>query len=90
MPNDPNPEWGGVVAIAVTRTQVQKRGNPKALKVMKVMSKMAVDRDELVRLQEDFMLQKYKEAKGTETRKGYGIAYQKLWRNLVPDTSVKG
>ena len=35
-------------------------------------SKMAVDKEELVRLQEkDSTLQKLKKAKGTETKKGY-------------------
>ena len=57
---------------------------------------MAVDKEELVRLQdEDSTLQKIKEAKGTETRKGYGISYEKrggIWyrvrqqKNEVGDT----
>ena len=66
------------MAAAVTRAQARERGNPKPLKVKEVTSKMAVDKEELVRLQEeDSTLQKFKETKGTETRKGYRIYYEK-------------
>ena len=51
-PNDPNPEWG-VMAAAVTRSQARERGNPKPLKVKVVTSKMAVEQEELVKLQEE-------------------------------------
>ena len=75
--NDPNPEWG-VVAVAVTRAQARVCGNPKPLKVKEVTSKMAIDKEKLVRLQEeDSRLQKFKETKGTEIRKGYKISYEK-------------
>ena len=41
-------------------------------------SKMDVDKEELVIMQEkDFTSQKFKETKETETRKGYRIAYEK-------------
>ena len=76
-PNDPNPEWE-VVAAAVTRTQARELGNPKSLKLMEMTSKMVVDKDELIRLhEEDSTLQKFKETKGTDTRKGYRISYEK-------------
>ena len=52
------------MAVAVTRAQARERGNPKHLEVT---SKMAVDTEKAVRLQ-DSTLQKFKEAKGTETR----------------------
>ena len=59
----------GVVAAAATRGQARERGNPKPSKVKEVTSKKAVD----------------KEAKGTETRKGYRIAYEKrrgIWYRI--------
>ena len=83
-PNDPNPEWE-VVAATVTRAQARKLGNRKPLKVKEATSKMAVDKEELVRLQEDSTLQKFKEAKGTETGKGYRITYEKrggIWYRI--------
>ena len=79
-PNDLNPEWG-VVAAAVTRAQARERGKSKPLKVKKVTSRMAVDKEELVRLQEeDSTLQKFKETKETVTIKGYRISYKKRGR----------
>ena len=48
-PNDPNPEW--VVASAVTKAQVWECGNSKPLTVKEMASKMAVYKEELVRLQ---------------------------------------
>ena len=66
-PNDPNQEWG-VVSGAVTRTQARECKNPKPVKVREMTSKMAVDKELLVRLQKkDF--RKFKEAKETEIRK---------------------
>ena len=47
-PIDPNSEWR-VVANAVTRAQLQKHGNSKPLKVKEITSKMAVNKEELVR-----------------------------------------
>ena len=62
-PNDPNPQ-SKVVVAAVTRAQARERGNPKPMKVKKMTSKIAVDKEELVRLQEDdSTLQKLEEAK---------------------------
>ena len=67
-PNDANPNWG-LVAAAVIRAQARERGNPKPLKVKAKATKVAVDK-ELVRLQEkESTLQKFEDAKGTETRK---------------------
>ena len=65
----------GVVAAAVTRALALERGNPKPLK--EVSSKVAVDKKELIRLQEDSTLRKFKEAKGTEARKGYRVSHEK-------------
>ena len=68
-PNDPNSEWG-IVAAALTRAQAQERENLNPLQVKKMTSKMAVNEEELIRLQEeDSTLQKFKEAKRTKTRK---------------------
>ena len=59
-----------VVADTVIRAQMRERGSPKPLKVKEMTSKMVLDREKLVRLQEeDSTFQKFKEAKGTETRK---------------------
>ena len=74
------------MAAAVTRAQARERGNPKPLKVKEVTSKMALDKEELVRLQEeDSTLQKFKEAKGTETSKSYRVTYEKrggIWYQI--------
>ena len=47
---------------------------------------MALDKKELIRLQEeDSTLQKFMEAKGIETRKGYRIYYEKhegIWYRI--------
>ena len=68
--NDPNPEWK-VVASAVTRVQGMERGNPEPLKVKEMTSKMAADKEELVRLhEEESTLQKFKESKGTRDKEG--------------------
>ena len=69
------------MAVAVTGVQARKRGNSQPLKVKEMTSKMVVDKEELVRLQEeDSMLQKFKGAKETKTRKGYRISYEKRGR----------
>ena len=57
------------MVAAATRAQARERGNPKLLEVKEVTSKAAVDKKELVRLQEDSTLQKFKYAKGRETKK---------------------
>ena len=76
-PDDPDPKWG-VVAAAVTRAQARDRRDLKPLKVKEVTSKMAVNKEELIRLQEeDSTLQRFKETKVPETRKGYVISYEK-------------
>ena len=74
-PIDWSLEWG-VVVSAVTRAQVPECGNSKPLNVKEITSKMALDKEELVKLQEDSTLQKFKEAKETEIRKGYRISYK--------------
>ena len=50
--NDPDQEWS-VVAAAVTRAQSRKRGDPRPLKVKKMTSRMTVDKEELIRLQDE-------------------------------------
>ena len=84
-PNDPNPEWE-VVAAAVTRAQARERGNPKPLKVKEMTSKMVVDKEDLVRLQEeDSAWQKLNATKETETRKRYRVACEKrrgIWYRI--------
>ena len=72
-PNDPNPEWG-VVAAAVTRAQARERRNPKPLKVKEMTSKMAVDKEELVRLQEeDYKLENLKKQKKLRLERDTGF-----------------
>ena len=74
------------MAAAVTRAQAVERGYLKPLKVKEITSKMVVDKKELVRLQEeDSTLQKFKAAKGTNTRKGCRIANEKrggIWYRI--------
>ena len=74
-PYDPNLTWG-VVTAAVTKAQTRDRGDSKPLNVKEMTSRMVVDEEKLISLQEeDSSLQKFKEAKGTETRKGYAVSY---------------
>ena len=60
------------MAAAVTRAEARKRGNSKPPKVKEMTLKIAVDKEKLVRLQEDSMLKKFK-----AKRKRYRIAYEK-------------
>ena len=57
--NNPNPKWRLMIA-AVTREQARECGDPKQPKVKEMPSKMAVDKEKLIKLAEDnFTLQKY-------------------------------
>ena len=77
--DDPNPEWGVVTAVA-TRAQARSGKDPKPLKMKKVTDKMSINKKELIEMQEeDPTLQKLKQMKGTETRKGY-VSYEKRGR----------
>ena len=84
-PSDPNPEWG-VVAAVVTRAQARKSKETKPLKVNDVTAKIAVNKADLIKLQEeDSTLQKFKDLKDAETRKGYLVSYEKrggIWYRL--------
>ena len=62
---------------AVTRAQAREHENPKPPKVNEMTSKIAENKEELVRLQEEDSTSQKLKAKGTETRKRYRISYQK-------------
>ena len=75
--DDPNPEWGVVKAV-VTRAQARSGKNPKPLKMKEVTDKMLINKKYLIKMQEeDPTLQRLKQLKGTETRKGYVVSYEK-------------
>ena len=73
--DDPNPEWGVVTAVA-TRALARSGKEPKPLTMKEVMDKMSINKKDLIKMQEeDPTLQKLKQLKGTETRKGYVVSY---------------
>ena len=73
--DDPNSDWRVVMAVA-TRAQARSGKNPKPLKMIEVRYKMSINKRELIKMQEeDPTLQKSKQLKGTETRKGYVVSY---------------
>ena len=75
--DDPNPEWGVVTAVAL-RAQARSGEDPKTLKMKEVTDKMSINKKDLIKMQEeDPTLQKLKQLKGTETRKGYVFSYEK-------------
>ena len=77
------------MATAVARTQVRECGNHKPLKMKGMTVEMAVDKENLVRLQEeDCTLQRFKEAKEAETRGGKIIFYDRsgIFAQTVPQT----
>ena len=75
--DDPNPEWGVVTAVA-TRVQARSGKDPKPLKVKEVTNKMSINKKGLIKTQEENpTLQKLKQLKGTETKKGYVVSYEK-------------
>ena len=68
--DDPNPEWGVVTAVA-TRAQARSGKDPKPLKMKEVTDKLSMNKKDRIKMQEeDPTLQKFKQLKGTETRKG--------------------
>ena len=78
--DDANPEWGVVTAVA-SRAQARSGKDPKPLKMKEVMDKMSINKKDLIKMQgEDPTLQKLKQLKGTETRKGYVVSYEKRGR----------
>ena len=83
--HDPNPEWGVVTAVA-TRAQAQSGKDPKPLKMKEVTDKMSINKKDFIKIQEeDPTLQKLKQLKGTETRKGNVVSYEKrgrLWYRI--------
>ena len=75
--DDPNSEWGVVTAVA-TSAPARSGKDPKPLKMKEVTDKMSINKKDLIKLQEeDLTLQKFKQLKGTETRKGYVVSYEK-------------
>ena len=75
--DDPNPEWAVVTAVA-TRAQARSDKDPKPFKMKEVTDKMSINKKDLIKMQEeDPTLQKLKQLKGTETRKGYVVSYEK-------------
>ena len=83
--DDPNPEWGVVTAVA-TRAQARSGKDPKPLKMKEMTDKMSINKNDLIKMQEeDPTLQKLKQLKGTEIRKGYVISYEKrggIWYRM--------
>ena len=82
---DPNPEWGVVTAVA-TRAQARSGKDPKPLKMKEVTDKMSINKKDLIEMhEEDPTLQKLKQLKGTETRKGYVVSHEKrgeIWYRI--------
>ena len=83
--DDPNPEWGVLTAVA-TRAQARNGEDPKPLKIKEVTDKMSINKNDLIKMQEENpTLQKLKQLKGTETRKGYVVSYEKrggIWYRI--------
>ena len=83
--DDPNPDWVVVTAVA-TRAQARSGKNPKPLKMKEVTDKMSINKKDLIKMQEEYpTLQKLKQLKGTETRKGYVVSYKKrggIWYRI--------
>ena len=83
--DDPNPEWGVVTAMA-TRAQARSGKDPKPLKMKEVTDKMSINKKDLIKTQEeDPTLQKLKQLKRTDTRKGYVVSYEKrggIWYRI--------
>ena len=83
--DDPNPEWRVVTAVA-TRAQARSGKDPKPLKMKEATDKMSINKKDLInRQEEDPILQKLKHLKGTETRKGYVVSYEKrgeIWYGI--------
>ena len=66
-----------MTAVA-TRAQARSGKNSKPLKMKEVTDKMSINKNDLIKMQEeDSTLQKLKQLKGTETRKGYVVSYEK-------------
>ena len=83
--DDPNPEWVVVTAVA-TKAQALSGKNPKPLEMKEVTDKMSINKKDLIKMQkEDPTLQKIKQLKGTEARKGYVVSYEKrggIWYRI--------
>ena len=83
--DDPNPEWGVVMEVA-TRAQARSGKDPKPLEIREVTDKTSINKKDLIKMQEeDPTLQKLKQLKGTETRKGYVVSYEKrggIWYRI--------
>ena len=80
-----NPEWGVVTAVA-TRAQARSGKDPKPLKMKEVTDKMSTNKKDLTMMQEeDPTLQKLKQLKGTETRRGNVVSFEKrggIWYRI--------
>ena len=80
-----NPEWEVVTAVA-TRAQARSGKDPKPLKMKEVTDKMSINKKNLIKMQEeDPTLLKLKQLKGTETRNGYVVSYEKrggIWYRI--------
>ena len=73
--DDPNPEWEVVTAVDA-RAQARSGKDPKPLKMKEVTDKISINKKDLIKMQEeDPTLQKLKQLKETETRKGYVASY---------------
>ena len=83
--DDPNREKEVVTAVT-TRAQARSDKNPEPLKIKEVTDKMSINKKDLIKMQEeDPTLQKLKQLKGIETRKGYEVLYEKrggIWYQI--------
>ena len=83
--DDPNLERGMVTAVA-TRAQARSGKDPKPLKMKEVTDEMSINKKDLIKMQEeDPTLQKFQQLKGTETKKGYVVSYEKrggIWYRI--------
>ena len=83
--DDPNPEWRVVTAVAA-RAQARSGKDPKPLKMKEKTHKMSINKKDLIKMQEeDPTLQKLKQLKGTDIRKGYVGLYEKrggIWYRI--------
>ena len=79
--DDPKPEWGVVATAVATKAQALSGKDPKPLEMKEVTDKMSINKKDLMKMQEeDPILQKLKQLKGTETREGYVVSYEKRGR----------
>ena len=75
-----------MVTAVATRALTRSGKDPKPLQMKEVTDKMSINKKDLIKMQEeDPTMQKLKQSKGTETRKGYVVSYEKrggIWYRI--------